>query len=500
MTTFTVSPATIVTGDKSITFPTGSVWSNSLGAFKSISSAVTVAVPDGYLLALDFSTAGTALTAANFLVAQISTFAPTRNKYILFIHYDKRLISPIPLYQVKLDKLYNPVTQVLSKLIPWYDNVGISPATSAVDNETVTFPANSLWSSTTGKYCTLKTQQSFSIPDGSILTMTWDDTVTVLDQPASNFLVETLTAYVPNNKKHVLFINYAGILKSPIPLYAIKIDHVYNGSNYIANFKNVFTVAKSGGNYTTIQAAVDAALDSTSDKVTIRVMPGTYNESVNIGGARHISLVGLNKNTCIIRDDSGQYNNAPLEIEGEAYIANLTFISTHDNDQVTAVDSLRGYAVHSDYDGVGTTEFNNCVFISNQNAAIGIGLHQDQTLKLVNCELYSYTPLASSMTANGALFCHSAVASGVTGQHLIVDNCKIVSDKSYAAYINDANYTNGDNQGNTMDVTFYNTMIYSNELGKLNVIKKDTPKSGKYSGGVALNIMSFGNNLAELNV
>lgn len=57
---------------------------------------------------------------------------------------------------------------------------------------------------------------------------------------------------------------------------------------------NVITVGQ-GHDYATIQAAVNAAADSKDNPVTILIMPGVYNESVNIGGQRHISLIGVNK-------------------------------------------------------------------------------------------------------------------------------------------------------------------------------------------------------------
>jgi hypothetical protein len=504
---FTVSPATVTTGSKTVTFPAGSSWNNNLGAnvyIQTSGSAVSLTVPDGSLIALTFPLGTNILTASDFTVEAISGYVPNKRKYVLFMHYDKRLISPIPIYQIKLDKLYNlylrsAMPEPISRLIPWYDNITISPGTSVVDTESVTFPANSVLSSTTGKYCLQKTQLSLSIPDGSLCYLQWDDSVTNIDLPAGSFVVTPITSFTPAFNRHVLFMNYAGKLISPIPIYQIKIDKIYNGAGANINYKNVIIVAKSGGHYTTIQAAVNAALDSTQDKVTILVMPGVYYESVSVGGSRHISIIGINKLTCIIRDDSGAYANAPLEIQGESYVANLTFISTHDDDSTTPVDSLRSYAVHADYNGAGTTEFNNCIMISYQNAAFGCGLHQDQTVKLVNCELYSHTPAESTMTGNGSLFVHNAVASGVTNQKLIVKGCTIESDRSYAAFINDANKTVGDNLGNDMTVTFFNTVLYSEELGKTGVIRKETPNVDCFSGSIKLTPKSYGNNLAELN-
>ncbi|MDN5945850.1 MAG: hypothetical protein L0I00_11660, partial [Lactiplantibacillus plantarum] len=227
------------------------------------------------------------------------------------------------------------------------------------------------------------------------------------------------------------------------------------------------------------------------------IMPGIYNESVNIGGQRHLSLIGVNKKTCIVRNDTGYYNDAPLEIEGDVMVKNLTFIATHDATTNVPVDSLRSYAVHADFAGAGTAEFIDCDMISMQNAAFGSGLRQDQTVKLIRCNLFSHTPAESSMLINGSLYCHSAVAANTSNQHLIVDDCHVESDLSWATYINDANQTNGDKTGTDMDVAFYHNLFYSHEKGKTGIIHIDSGTG--FSGAIKLNPMSYGNNLPELN-
>lgn len=66
----------------------------------------------------------------------------------------------------------------------------------------------------------------------------------------------------------------------------------------------IITVGKFGGDYATIQKALDYARDSASNPVTILIEPGVYYESLDISKGRHISLVGVDKKTCIIRNDS----------------------------------------------------------------------------------------------------------------------------------------------------------------------------------------------------
>ena len=131
--------------------------------------------------------------------------------------------------------------------------------------------------------------------------------------------------------------------------------------------------------------------------------------------------------------------------------------------------------------------------ISKQNAAFGSGLHKNMTLKLTRCELYSETPVGSSMIQNGALLCHSNLNSSTINQNLIVKDCIIKSKNSYAAYINDVG------SGANMKVTFINNMIWSDELKKTNqAIHIDTPVTG-ISGDITLTEESYGNNISLLN-
>lgn len=298
---------------------------------------------------------------------------------------------------------------------------------------------------------------------------------------------------IPNKLRKIGIVNFKLVVKKPknIPKFIIKLGGLI--------FNYYEPVLYVGGNekFSQIQEAVNNSKDTPKYKVIIKVNPGVYSK-VKVGGERNISIIGSDKHTCIIRDDYGIYANAPLEIEGDCLVKNLTIISTHNKNNAD-VDSLRAYAVHADWYGKGISEFNNCIFSSDQNAAFGCGLHQNQTVKLINCELYSHTPPESSMTKNGALFVHCALENDITEQHLIVENCKIESDISYALYINDCNKELGLENISTMDVTFINTKLYSKELGSENIVNKETPNNNCYSGQIKLTENSKGNNLKELN-
>jgi hypothetical protein len=272
--------------------------------------------------------------------------------------------------------------------------------------------------------------------------------------------------------------------------YQIEVRHYQaKGDSY----ENVLVVAKSGGDFTSIQAAATAA--NSSLRVTILVMPGIYEEAASAVG-KNISIVGVNKHECILIDHSGNYDTPPLEISAPFYVANMTIIATHEESIETNKSLWKSYAAHVDYPSYsGVGEFNNCILESDHMAAIGAGLGQDTTLKLVNCELISNTDSDSEWLNYGALYAHNKL-SAATNQHLIIDNCKIISKNGQAMNIKDTLVG-----GSVMDVSAYNNMVYSKILGKTGVLQVTTPVGpGKLSGNsISLNADSYGNNISVLN-
>lgn len=488
-----------------ITFNKNCVWTLSGNMVNYLSGeTVEKTIPDGCALYLDITKANKGdncyyLTTDSYIIAKTSDMPQRWSNVLLAINFGGRLLSPVQALQNKLSRIYYrtvPVSSILFYAPDNQDPIKIEDHTG--NGATITFNAKTvIYSNNCSRYAYFDADMSFDLADGQSLILSW------LDAPDGDPQGKLLTAGdftvgkavdIASDYKHHLLLSYLGhkLVSHNVSLQ-IAIDHYYR-KDIIDN--SVITVGK-GYKYATIQAAVNAAADSKDNPITILIMPGIYNESVNVQGQRHLSLIGVNKKTCIVRYDTGYYNDAPLEIEGDVLVKNLTFISTHDATTNVPVDSLRSYAVHADFDGAGTAEFVDCDMISMQNAAFGCGLHQDQTVKLIRCNLFSHTPAESSMLINGSLYCHSAVAADTTNQHLIVDDCHVESDLSWATYINDANQTNGDKTGTDMDVAFYNTLFYSHEKGKTGVIHKDS--GTRFSGTIKLNPMSYGNNLPELN-
>ena len=171
-------------------------------------------------------------------------------------------------------------------------------------------------------------------------------------------------------------------------------------------------------------------------------MPGIYNkfDMTTLGRVRYISMIGKCKKTCIIRDDTGQYHNAPALVYTNGTLKNLTFIATHNNPPSNPENAKhKSYALHMDC-GTQDVRYEDCYFESHQAPAVGIGCYQDAKYHFVNCEMHSFAPEwdgidhqtdyannYSYLSNYGGLFCHSNTENGKTNQRIILDNCRIYS-------------------------------------------------------------------------
>lgn len=70
----------------------------------------------------------------------------------------------------------------------------------------------------------------------------------------------------------------------------------------------VITVAKSGGQYTSVQAAVNAVPDNSSTAYTISIGAGTYDETVTIPASKlHLTLLGATGNAADVNIQASNY-------------------------------------------------------------------------------------------------------------------------------------------------------------------------------------------------
>jgi pectin methylesterase-like acyl-CoA thioesterase len=93
-----------------------------------------------------------------------------------------------------------------------------------------------------------------------------------------------------------------GILALIVPAVSLAAGH--------ASAAVTLTVAKSGGEYTSVQAAVNAVPSNSSTPYTIQIGPGTYEEAVTVPAAKlHLTLFGTTGNPANVVIDSARYNS-----------------------------------------------------------------------------------------------------------------------------------------------------------------------------------------------
>lgn len=259
-----------------------------------------------------------------------------------------------------------------------------------------------------------------------------------------------------------------------------------------SNSTGEIIVSKNGA-YPTINSAI-TKINELGVKTTIIVMPGEYEEVVKPIASSLVSLQFKDKYSTKLIDKSGLYANTPLYVHGDFYGKDLHVVANHDSN--AGYVSPYAYGYHHEGDGAGTVVFENCKFESFVNSAVGIGMRQDQTLIFRNCEFYNDTNYNG-----GSFYCHNAQASNVTNQHIIVENCKIISKQGLALRIDDSNIGSGNGDHTSiMDILFINNTFYSEATGLNCYDMHQTPLgAGKLSGNIELHPMSHGNNLAILN-
>ena len=300
-------------------------------------------------------------------------------------------------------------------------------------------------------------------------------------------------------------------------LYAT-IQYLYKNETILQNVLHVGV----GQEYTTINEALTKAysIESINNPITIIVHPGVYNEVLFIGGTHYVSIIGMNRDDCIVKDGSADYNKAPIRIAGQAYVANMTFIETAE-DYVSAYGSGTGksawktdvlagkakydwlgtmmaYAVHCDdtTNGENTIcRFENCKMYSECGPAFGGGMQINEYIQLVNCELitnfdedvynYSITTTGKTGIAQGTFLCHGK--NNGTNMKLLVKDCTIETNIGRVLEM----YLVGSD--NDALIKFIDTMFYSNKLGSASSYYHWNFSSDQISG------LSHGNNIGFLN-
>lgn len=233
----------------------------------------------------------------------------------------------------------------------------------------------------------------------------------------------------------------------------------------------VIHVAKDGtGDYSTIMDAVRNAGDIDSP-ATIILQDGIYDEIVYLGNKHKISIIGVNRDQCIIKNTSGIYANAPVMVTGNFELRNLTIRMEEQGFFPEYTDNVwatyPGYALHidgnsKDVNKKTTGRVVNCTLYSEAFPAVGMGVNQNQRIIFENCEMIRNCSKDYFKKDNwkGAFLCHSSNYSSAPNQLLVLRNCVMTSNYGYSGNIRG---NLGDSAN--FEVEAINNTCYSEEMG-----------------------------------
>ena len=235
----------------------------------------------------------------------------------------------------------------------------------------------------------------------------------------------TFGAYVTSSGNKVLYFNKASssididassVLDDAIVCYKLKM--------YSKVHASVTVKADGTGDYLRVTDAVDNEPENTP----ILIYPGVYDGTVE-AFTKRIILIGMDRNTCIIRSKNGLYRYPAINASC-GYISNLTIKSEYVSGESNEVGASTSgaYAIHCENEyGVGKIlELHHCILQSDFFPAIGAGLRKNFRLIIDDCELINSQILnRGNYTAEGslgALYFHDT--NGEKGaQSIMVKNC-----------------------------------------------------------------------------
>ena len=216
---------------------------------------------------------------------------------------------------------------------------------------------------------------------------------------------------------HVTFDDYSGTALSfeitiSVTLTEKMIIDGYPGCDIITpDGKGYVIVNQDGtGDYTSVVTAVESVPENTP----IIIMPGVYDGTIE-AFTKRIVLIGVDRNTCILRSKDGRYDYPP--VNGSCgYLENLTLISEYVQGESQTIDGTTpgAYAFHCEnaYGMNKALEFHHCTLISDFFPALGVGLRKNMKLIVDDCILENRQVAGRGNYSNagslGALYFHDA--------------------------------------------------------------------------------------------
>ncbi len=143
------------------------------------------------------------------------------------------------------------------------------------------------------------------------------------------------------------------------------------------------TVAKSGGEYSTVQAAVNAVPDNSSTAYTVSIGAGTYDEYVTVPATKlHLTLLGATGNPSDVHIDGARYagetssagtaygtlGSATVTVAASNFTAEyLSFRNTFNRNSYPSVTATQAVALAMEGD---RQSYVDCVFYGHQDTLL----------------------------------------------------------------------------------------------------------------------------------
>jgi hypothetical protein len=256
------------------------------------------------------------------------------------------------------------------------------------------------------------------------------------------------------NYQHKFFAVYDGLTKAELQLFCYDVMVFQTElSRGMSVTTTTYTVASSGGDYTSLRDAIKACIDADYyNRYVINVANGTYNEiDVYIPSTSYvgydsdiIKIIGQSRDETIIYLDGESTDNSPSDYQYGSYGSQAinTIPKTNKHliwlqGSVTFQDiTLHGkecqYVIHSDsYDQTALSKFNNVKLVHEENnthqySVIGYGAQLDQRTEFVNCVFEYRTTL---LTANDAwgVFWHNRSGGNGGDCSFLIQGCEFIN-------------------------------------------------------------------------
>lgn len=212
----------------------------------------------------------------------------------------------------------------------------------------------------------------------------------------------------------------------------------------LAENSNILTVGKKGCRFALINDAINYAkvYATQTNRVTILIASGLYDEELILQENNSIDLVGAGKGATIVKHNS-VYPNAPIFVMGNCTISNITFYSS---------GGTNSYALHYEIGGTtitGKTRFNDCEFISDTSPAIGCGIGADCTLEFYNC-------IMNNIGSEYSIYLHNNPFSNKLNQKIKLYNCAFYGKKDGQSIAIDDSCSIYSNTNSKLELTFAN--------------------------------------------